>query len=244
VTRLVGGDDVVNDKFGGNVDAMTVSSGRRGRVAGRAKDETSYHHGDLRRTLIDAAVSTVAASGPADVSLRGLAAAAGVSHAAPVHHFGDKAGLFTAIATEGYDALADELTSVWDETGDFLEVGVRYVHFALAQPGYFEVMFRTDLLNMDDEELVRAQGRAFAMLKEPLTELGRGPDPDTLFVATLSSWSIVHGLATLILSGNLPEIDRADPDRLVRRVIGRLGPPEQRRVTRGGTKPGVASGAR
>ncbi len=205
---------------------------------------TSYHHGDLRRVLIDAAVATVAASGPAAVSLRGLAAAAGVSHAAPVHHFGDKAGLFTAVAVEGFDKLADELTEVWERTESFLEVGVRYVRFALEQPGYFEIMFRADLLDGDDAELVEAQARAFAMLKDPLVTLGRGPNPGNLYVATLSTWSMVHGLATLVLSGNLPEVDRSDPDQLARQVIGRLAPTDRRRLDRPATKPGTAEGTR
>jgi AcrR family transcriptional regulator len=194
--------------------------------------------------LIDAAVATVAESGPASVSLRGLAAAAGVSHAAPVHHFGDKAGLFTAVAIEGFDRLADELTEVWETTESYLEVGVRYVRFALDEPGYFEVMYRVDLLDGDNAELVEAQERAFAMLKDPLVTLGSGPDPGNLHVATLSSWSIVHGLATLVLSGNLPEVDRSDPDEVARQVIGRLAPTDRRRLDRPATKPGTAEETR
>jgi AcrR family transcriptional regulator len=210
----------------------------------KTRTETRYHHGDLRQTMIDAAVATVAESGPAAVSMRGLAAAAGVSHAAPVHHFGDKTGLFTAVAVEGYDRMADELWGVWEETGDFLEVGVRYVHFALNNPGHFDVMFRTDLLNEHDAELVRARTRAYATITEPLTVLGRAPDPATLYVASLASWSIVHGLATLILSGNLPEIDLSDPDALAREVIGRLGGPVPPRVTTSGTRHRTSSRAR
>jgi AcrR family transcriptional regulator len=206
-----------------------------------------YHHGDLRRALIQAAVTTVATSGPAAVSLRGLAAQAGVSHAAPVHHFGDKAGLFTAVAIEGFDELADELGAVWDETADFLEVGVRYVHFALSRPGHFAVMFRADLLNAGDPELARAKERAFSMLHDPLVALASTGQPGRKsgsasgraqgagawgdqerqrhHAASLASWSIVHGLATLVLSGNLPEVDRSDPDALARRVIAHCRPP-------------------
>jgi AcrR family transcriptional regulator len=172
---------------------------------------------------MDAAVVTIAESGPAAVSLRGLAADAGVSHAAPVHHFGDKAGLFTAIATRGFHQLADELNAVWEATGQFLEVGVRYVHFALAEPGHFGVMFRTDLLNNDDELLTYARQRAFGMLHDPLARMQWATDSVGLHAATLASWSIVHGLATLVLSGNLPEIDQRDPDDLARHVIGCLG---------------------
>jgi AcrR family transcriptional regulator len=183
-----------------------------------------YHHGDLRRTLMEAAVETIEADGPAAVSLRGLAARAGVSHAAPVHHFGDKAGLFAAIALEGFDMLADELDAVWDATGDFAETGVRYVHFAVAHPGYFEVMFRPDLAGAPGDDLVAAKARAFATLTGPLVASGLQENSESLKTTSLASWSIVHGLATLLLSGNLPDVDRASVDTLTRRVLG-MHPP-------------------
>jgi AcrR family transcriptional regulator len=170
---------------------------------------------------MDAAVARVAADGPAAVSLRGLAAQAGVSHAAPVHHFGDKAGLFTAVAIEGFDLLTDELTAVWEGTADFLEVGVRYVHFAVTHPGHFEVMFRPDLAGGGSPELDRAKQRAFAMLHDPIMASGLARDEQSLQTVSLGSWSIVHGLATLILSGNLPAVDRADVESLARQVLGR-----------------------
>jgi AcrR family transcriptional regulator len=188
--------------------------------------------------LIDAAVATVAESGPAAVSLRGLAAAAGVSHAAPVHHFGDKAGLFTAIATEGFTELADELIAVWEGTADFLEVGVRYVHFALSRPGHFTVMFRADLLNKTDRDLRRAKARAFSMLTDPLTSMGHATNTQGLRSATLASWSIVHGLATLVLSGNVPGFDRNNPDDVARKVVAHCGwPNRERRGTIPGGRP-------
>jgi AcrR family transcriptional regulator len=181
-----------------------------------------YHHGDLRRALLEAAVSTVAASGPAALSLRALAAQVGVSHAAPVHHFKDKAGLFTAVATEGFDLLHDEMTAVWEKTGQFLDVGVHYVHFALSHKGYFEVMFRPELLDQDDPDLQRAQEGAYAMLTGPVEAGRRGSDAQSVHLATLASWSTVHGLATLLLSGNLPDVDLEDPDALARHVLAHL----------------------
>src|SRR5215210_1552970 len=96
-----------------------------------ASQPRPYHHGDLRRALLDAAVEAIAADGPAAVSLRDLARRAGVSHAAPAHHFGDKAGLLTAVAAQGYQLLADTLTAARQRSGDFLEVGVAYVRFAV-----------------------------------------------------------------------------------------------------------------
>jgi AcrR family transcriptional regulator len=179
----------------------------------------SYHHGDLRRALLDAAVRSISDSGPSAVSLRALAATAGVSHAAPVHHFGDKVGLFTAVAAEGFELLTDQLMAVWTETGDFLEVGVTYIRFALDHKGYFEVMFKPELTDMDDPVLLRAKLRSYAMLHDPLATLSPDRTPEGTHLVALASWSIVHGLATLALSGNLSEIDLADPDDLARHVL-------------------------
>ena len=80
----------------------------RSSAPSRPPARTSYHHGDLRRALIDAALQDIAASGPANLSLRALARSAGVSHAAPAHHFRDKSGVFTAIATEGFQLASRE----------------------------------------------------------------------------------------------------------------------------------------
>src|SRR3954465_7674531 len=106
----------------------------------------AYHHGDLRRAVLDAALEVIADAGPGAISLRDLARRAGVSHAAPAHHFKDKAGLLTAIAVEGNELLADSLTDALDEerTG-LIDLGVRYVRFALEHPAHFEVMYRPDL---------------------------------------------------------------------------------------------------
>ncbi|GAB3992190.1 TetR/AcrR family transcriptional regulator [Glycomyces albus] len=124
---------------------------------------SSYHHGDLRRVLIAAAVESLGEVGPSALSLRAVAKRAGVSHAAPAHHFGDKAGLLTAVAAEGYDRFADALERAW-ETGDFIEVGVAYVRFALDNRPYFEIMFRPELLHEDDPDLARAEARSRSVL--------------------------------------------------------------------------------
>jgi AcrR family transcriptional regulator len=180
---------------------------------------TTYHHGDLRRVLLDAAVASIAEHGPGALSLRALAATAGVSHAAPVHHFKDKAGLFTAVAVEGFDLLGFELHTLWTETGDFLELGVGYIRFALEHRGHFTVMFRPDLMNLADTALVEAKVRAFASLDEPLAEAGPDRDDRQAHLAGLASWSIVHGLATLALSDNLSQADLDDPEDLARHVL-------------------------
>lgn len=181
-----------------------------------------YHHGDLRRALIEAAATAIAEGGPAAVSLRALARRVGVSHAAPAHHFGDKTGLLTAVAAEGYRLLARALRAAYEETGSFLEVGVAYVRFAVDHRAYFDVMFRPELLRMDDPELAAARAGARQMLYEPAAEVtGADPGDDTLR-AGVAAWSIAHGLATLWVTGNLPPDLGEDPEAAARAVLAYL----------------------
>ena len=181
-----------------------------------------YHHGDLRRALLDAAIEAIAEAGPAALSLRGLARRIGVSHAAPAHHFNDKAGLLTAVAAEGYRLLAAALRDAYDQSGSFLEVGVAYVRFALEHQPYFDVMFRPELYHADDPEVVEARKAAGEMLYGPVRHLSDDdPDFDTLR-AGVAAWSLVHGLATLYINGNLPPQLGDDPERMARSVASYL----------------------
>ncbi|WP_091348368.1 TetR/AcrR family transcriptional regulator [Micromonospora rhizosphaerae] len=177
-----------------------------------------YHHGDLRRALLGAAVEAIGESGPTALSLRDLARRAGVSHAAPAHHFGDKAGLLTALAVEGFDLLADALGRAGD---DLLEIGVAYVRFAVDHQAHFEVMFRPELYRADDPQVVAARTRAGEALRGGLSALparsAAEPDRDAL-----AAWSIVHGFATLWLAGALPAGTGRDPEVVARSVIRRL----------------------
>jgi AcrR family transcriptional regulator len=183
-----------------------------------AEDTRPYHHGDLRQTLIDEALRAITESGPAQVSLRDLARRAGVSHAAPTHHFKDKAGLLTAIATEGYQLLAADLRATWEQRHDFLEVGVAYVRFATEHRAHFEVMFRPELLRADDPDLVAARAASGRMLYGPAS----GVTDRSAVDAGVAAWSLVHGLATLWVHGLLPADAGDDPEALARRVAGFL----------------------
>lgn len=179
-----------------------------------------YHHGDLRRALIDAAVEAIAESGPSALSLRAVAKGAGVSHAAPAHHFGDKSGLLTAVAAEGYDRFADALDRAWEATGDFIEVGVAYVRFAIDNKAYFETMFRPELLHEDDPDLARAEARSRAALVRGSGEPKPGPDGEALEynANALGAWSLVHGFAGLLMTGNFPPAVAADPEGTLREI--------------------------
>jgi AcrR family transcriptional regulator len=182
----------------------------------------SYHHGDLRQAVLTAALAVLGESGPAQLSLRDLARRAGVSHAAPAHHFGDKAGLLTAVAAQGYHLLADTLTAAQQSSADFLEVGVAYVRFAVDHRAHFEVMFRPDLYHPDDPEVAAARQRAADALYggvRSVAATGRGPD---IPLAGVAAWSLVHGFATLWLNHALPPTLGDDPETAARAVAAIL----------------------
>ena len=187
-------------------------------VPSPSKDARHYHHGDLPRALLEAAVEAIAEVGPAALSLRDLARRTGVSHAAPAHHFGDKAGLLTAVATDGFRQLAATLGQTYQATGSFLELGVAYVGFAVTHRAHFEVMFRPELYRTDDPELVQAREQARALLYPPAAEAANSPDGRDELRAGVAAWSLVHGLATLWLNHNLPPQLGDDPKEITREV--------------------------
>ncbi|WP_280365266.1 TetR/AcrR family transcriptional regulator [Nocardia wallacei] len=181
--------------------------------------KTSYHHGDLRATLLQAAAEQIATEGVDAVSLRALAQRAGVSHAAPAHHFGNKQGLLTALAVEGFELLADELRSA---AGDFREVAVAYIRFARRHPGHFDVMFRRDLLRGDDERLDAARNHSGAELRSGVRELDVAPEGQP--AAQLAAWSLVHGFASLWREGALEgsQLGGDDFEDLARRMVAAI----------------------
>ncbi|BCB85249.1 TetR/AcrR family transcriptional regulator [Phytohabitans suffuscus] len=185
-------------------------------------EKRSYHHGDLRRALLAAAAEAIAETGPAALSLRDLARRAGVSHAAPAHHFGDKAGLLTALAIEGFNRLADALDASREQTGSLLESGVTYVRFAADNRAHFEVMFQPSLYERDDPELVAARDRSAAALSSGVSTLDEPPPADEARKTELAAWSIVHGFATLWLSGAFFDELESDIGEAARPVIRRL----------------------
>src|SRR5215475_10830299 len=188
----------------------------------RSQPARPYHHGDLRPALLRTAVEAIGQVGPAAMSLREVARRAGVSHAAAAYHFGDKAGLLTAVAAQGYRMLTEELRNARDSGRGFLEVGVAYVRFAVGHRAHFEVMYRPELYRPDDAEIREARAGAAVLLYG--TE---SPDAGQL-AAGAAAWSLVHGLATLWLNGNLPEQLGHDPEEITRRIARYLTGPASR----------------
>lgn len=162
--------------------------------------ERSYHHGDLRAQLLARAAVLVARDGAEAFSLRAVAAELGVSHTAPRHHFGDKQGVFTALATEGYVLLGQALEAA--APLGFREVGAAYVLFAVGHPGHFAVMHAPDLVHTDDSLLVAAASRTNRQLVDGVAAYAPGTRQQVA-VKAAAAWGLVHGLAALALSGAL-----------------------------------------
>lgn len=162
----------------------------------------SYHHGDLPNALRRAAVDVIDERGLGAFSLREVARRAGVSHTAPAHHFGDVRGLLTAVATEGFDALRTATSARAEGIDEPVErlaaIGSAYVEMARSHHAHCEVMFRTDVVDPDDESLQLAGMGAYAVLEDTVRQLIDQEDLDVdLTEATWMCWSTMQGLVTL-----------------------------------------------
>jgi len=176
---------------------------------GAAADVGSAAGGGVRATLLAAAREELALVGTSGISLRAIARRAGVSHAAPEHHFGDRAGLLTTLATEGFQRLSTELQDAGSAApapppDQLAALGRAYLDRGLTEPALFELMFRPELLHRDDPDLRRAQASAFGLLHNAASDTtGALPGPGAGAGAgagelALLAWAFVHGLVALI----------------------------------------------
>jgi len=182
---------------------------------------------DLRAVLLRCVGELVREHGVGFVSLREVARRAHVSHGAPAKHFRNKAGMLTAFATEGYRILAKtvagEMTRVaaGDPRAQFAAVGRGYVRFAVQHREHFEIMFRLDWLDKDDEAFVAAGDAAYGLLSARVAACqeagllsGRSPE-----IVAVTAWSMVHGLAALWIGGRLQgRLSIDDPETLAAEV--------------------------
>lgn len=183
-----------------------------------------YHHGDLRRALIDAGMRLVAERGMARFTLREVARAADVSPSAPYHHFENLAALVEALAIECFDRLTSVLRQAADITPstplDRLQaIGVAYVRFAMEQPGVFAFLFRPELRSApgatpDDASpaVAAAAGRMHQLVIETVAAGQRDGliESGNASLLAMTCWCTVHGLATLLLHGELGQ--RSSPE--------------------------------
>lgn len=170
----------------------------------------TYHHGNLRESLLQAAVRTIAELGPAAFTLREVARRAGVSHNAPYRHFQDKDALLAAVAAQGFR----ELTAAMKQAGErqtsaldrLKESGLAYVAFAIRKPEHFTVMFDSPVCGSKDPEYTEASQEAFQTLVHFIRKCQEeGVLPvDHPQERTIYAWSLVHGIAKLAVAGRLP----------------------------------------
>lgn len=168
----------------------------------RGAARASYHHGDLRRALIGHATDLLDERGVAGFSLREVTRRAEVATAAPTHHFGNVAGLLTAVATVGFETLTSDFEDVLSQdtppTEQVIGLCEAYVHHGRRHPGMASVMFRSDLLNIDDTSLSDARLRSLQLLvrgvRGALSE--HASDEHAQRVAKVV-WATMHGLVAL-----------------------------------------------
>ena len=160
-----------------------------------------YHHGELPTALRAAAVALIAERGPAGFSLREVARRAGVSHAAPAHHFGDRAGLLSSVATEGFAVLGEamaEAAQIDAARERLAALGKAYVNTALANPGHYKVMIGHEFTDENDAYLQECGFEAYATLLDTVEFLrdSLNPDLDVDSTATVL-WAGAHGLVEI-----------------------------------------------
>lgn len=190
-----------------------------------------YHHGDLRRALLDAAERMVTREGAAKVSLRGIARAAGVSAAAPYHHFDGRESLLAGVAARGFSTLGEAMeqgAGAAVEEGPLARLqaaGAAYVAFACDHPGVYRLMFSGLLADRARFPDLKAEAdRTFAVLTTLLVSDATTGRAERLHHLALSAWSTVHGLASLVIEGLLDEeMDSLGAEELTREVTTVLG---------------------
>lgn len=196
---------------------------------------TTYHHGDLRRALVDAGIELARAGGPTAVALRETTRAVGVSPNAAYRHFRDRAALLGAVCDAAQAALADAIAAeqaalppsddaAADAVARFRAVGTGYVRFARTEPGLFRTAFSVpaDLDRRDVAARAGAGGRTpFQLLSDALDDLvdAGALAPDRRPGAEFLAWSAVHGLATLLIDGPLRAVDDDTAARLTARLV-------------------------
>jgi len=191
-------------------------------------NRTSHHHGNLREALIDAGVALLAEGGPTALTLRQCAIRAGVSHAAPAHHFDGLAGLRDAIAARGYEIFTAEMLCHADAgrqtPRDRLKGICRgYFAFACTHPSLFDLMFGYDTREIVERGQQEQSSAAYRVLADTCAPFV--PDGTDPAVIEAQVWSLIHGFTTLHLSGRFRSADPAHDDMLlqVMTVLDRIG---------------------
>jgi AcrR family transcriptional regulator len=204
------------------------------------KSAKPYHHGDLRRALLDEALRTIQTHGVEQLTLRTVGERLGVSRSALYRHFADKQSLLAAVGKEGFRMLRQAVADAWEQNGrslvGFQAMGKAYIQFAVAHPSHYRVMFGgfIESAAKDDHFLYEAKA-AFRVLVDALVEQQNAGDirRDDPVLMGRFVWALFHGTAMLFIDGQLPETAQRDSIRALhlrealrihsqRNVAGRL----------------------
>ena len=192
----------------------------------RRKPRDRYHHGDLRRALLDEALRTIQQDGVDALTLRTIGVRLGVSRTALYRHFTDKRALLSSVATEGFRLLTERLLNAWKAGGirGFNAMGVAYIRFAMGNPSHYRVMFGGFVDDGPrDDDLMRESTAAFQALVDAIVALqqeGAVRKDDALQLAQFI-WAVVHGMSMLIIDGQLAH-HRAPLDDLIQFAVERI----------------------
>lgn len=176
-------------------------------------EEKSYHHGNLREALLMAGLELLQEQGASGFSLRACAARAGVSHAAPAHHFGDMKALLSTIAAGGYLTLAQTMNTARKSAGTdaaraIEAIAAAYIGFAMGNSALFSLMMdgeRTDGANTDLQDGIAALKAEIAAVAAPASRRTGPAGPHTPALMETFLWSMLQGLAQLAVAGRLEE---------------------------------------
>jgi len=169
-----------------------------------------YHHGNLKETLIRAALELIAQKGPAGFTFAEAARWAGVSPAAPYRHYRDRDELLSDVAKRGFDQFAQALIRAWDDgkpkpSEAFDRLGKAYLHFARTEPAYYSAMFEAGIPPDSNPELREAGDRAFNVLRQACEVMVAGlpaKDRPPVLMMALHIWALSHGIASLFGRGD------------------------------------------
>ncbi len=227
------------NKVGRPARPRTHSAAKPAARRGRAPDNSPYHHGALHDALLKAAERVLERDGLAGLTLRAVAREAGVSHAAPTHHFGDLTGLVSELAAIGFRQFNSAMVEAGARGTTVLEKGMArakaYVGYAQAHPGMYGLMFRTERLDMSRPSLHEAASAAFAGLAGSIGESRHEHIEEEKLsldqaAAIVRAWSLVHGFTMQLLDDRLSDILRRLPkgttaemllDAMLRSTVGR-----------------------
>lgn len=178
-----------------------------------------YHHGNLRQALLEAALIILEKDGEAGLGLRDLARAVGVSPAAPYRHFDSRAALLEALAVTGFQRFSARMQAVASSQPDdpLAAMGKTYVAFALQNANLFRLMFSPQLKKDARPGLAMAANAAFDTLRQVFAG-----DNDTSRIRALSAWAKVHGLAVLLLDGQIAIRAGEATEKLIGEIISSL----------------------